>query len=75
MLTLSLFESLFGIGKLYKLNILEVCCRTCLIDKVNGLIRKVSVSDVSLGCLNGKLDYFIRICDIVMLLVVILDTL
>ncbi len=61
MFDLSLFKSFLGIGKLYELNILKVCSRSCLIDKVDSLIRKISVSDISLGCLNGKLDYFIRI--------------
>ena len=75
MLELSLLQSLSGVGDLNELNILEVCCRTCLVDKVDRLVRKVSVSDVSLGCLDGKLYYLIRICDVVVLLIVILNTL
>ena len=75
MFSLGLLKSLLGVCELNELNVLKVCSRTRLIDKVDSLIREVSVSDVSLGCLNGKLDYFIRICDIMMLLIIVLNAL
>ena len=75
MLILSLCKSLLGIGKLNELNILEISCRTCFIDKVDGLVRQETVRYVSLGRLNGKLYYLVRISDVVVLLVVILDAL
>ena len=75
MLILSLGKSLLRICKLNELNILEISSRTGFIDKVDGLVRQETVRYVSLGRLNGKLYYLVRISDIVVLLVVILDAL
>ncbi len=47
MLALSLLKSLACIRKFYELNILKICGRARLIDKVNGLIRQISVRDIS----------------------------
>ena len=71
MLGLGFLKSLFGIYKLDELDVLEVCGRTRLIDKVDGLIGKVSVSDISLRSFYGKLYDFVRVSYVVMLLVVI----
>ena len=75
MLCLGLLKSLFGVSQLNELYVLKVCSRTCLIDKVYGLIRKISVGDISFRSLYGKFDYLVRICDVVMLLIIVLNAL